>query len=82
MAEKKDEALGSVKQGIGKLTGDEGLDAEGKMQKSSGRAKRKASGAARQVKGKVKEAAGELIDSPSLEAEGKADKARGRVERA
>jgi uncharacterized protein YjbJ (UPF0337 family) len=82
MAGTKDEALGSVKQGIGKLTGDEALEAEGTMQKSSGRAKRRTGGAAREVKGNVQKAAGDLLDSPTLEAEGEADKARGRIERA
>jgi uncharacterized protein YjbJ (UPF0337 family) len=82
MAGAKDEALGSVKQGIGKATGDKALEAEGAMQKSGGRGKRKATGAAREMKGKAKKAVGDLLDSPTLKSKGKAAKARGKVERA
>jgi uncharacterized protein YjbJ (UPF0337 family) len=81
MAGTKDEALGGIKQGLGKLTGDDALEAEGAMQKTGGRAVRKTSGAAHEVKGNIKKAAGELLDSPTLKAEGEVDKVRGRVER-
>lgn len=82
MVGKKDEVLGGVKQGLGKLTGDEALESEGAMQKTGGRAARKTSGAGTELKGNVKSAAGKLLDSPTLQAEGEADKVRGRVERA
>jgi uncharacterized protein YjbJ (UPF0337 family) len=82
MSGHKDEALGGIKQGVGKLTGDEALEAEGAAQKNMGRSKRKATGAARQVKGSAKKAAGDLLDSPTLQAEGETDKMRGRAERA
>jgi len=81
MAGTKDEAMGSVKQGLGKLTGDKALKAEGTAQKKGGRAARKSTGAAHELKGNVKKAAGKLLDSPTLKAEGAADKARGKVER-
>ncbi|HZO24795.1 MAG TPA: CsbD family protein [Chloroflexota bacterium] len=81
MAGTKDEAMGGMKQGIGKMTGDEALEAEGTTQKKSGRAKRRTAGAAHEVKGNVKKAAGKVLDSPTLKAEGEADKARGKVER-
>jgi uncharacterized protein YjbJ (UPF0337 family) len=81
MAGRKDEFVGGVKQGLGKLTGDDALEAEGTAQKKSGESQRKMSGAAREVKGNVKSAAGKVLDSPSLKAEGEADKAAGRIER-
>lgn len=81
MAGTKDEMMGGVKQGLGKLTGDEALEAEGAMQKTGGRAARKTTGAAHEVKGNLKKVAGDLLDSPTLKAEGEVDKARGRVER-
>lgn len=81
MAGTKDEILGGVKQGLGKLTGDEALEAEGTMQKTGGRAARKSTGAAHEVKGKIKKAAGDLLDSPTLKAEGEANKVRGKIER-
>jgi uncharacterized protein YjbJ (UPF0337 family) len=81
MSGSKNEFVGGIKQGLGKLTGDEGLEAEGAVQKTGGKAERKTSGAAHEVKGNVKKAAGKLLDSPTLQAEGEADKVRGKVER-
>jgi uncharacterized protein YjbJ (UPF0337 family) len=82
MTGRKDEFVGGVKQGLGKMTGDEALEAEGTAQKQSGEAKRKMAGAGREVKGNVKKAAGDLLGSPTLKAEGEADKAAGKIERA
>lgn len=81
MAGTKDEIVGGIKQGLGKMTGDEALEAEGTMQKTGGRAARKSTGAAHEVKGNIKKAAGKLLDSPTLQAEGEADRVRGKVER-
>lgn len=82
MSGRKDEFVGGVKKGLGKLTGDEALEAEGTAQQAHGEAERKMSGAAREVKGSVKKAAGSVLGSPSLKAEGEADKVAGRIERA
>ena len=82
MTGRKDEFVGGAKQGLGKLTGDEALEAEGTAQKTSGEAQRKMSGAGREVKGNLKKAAGEVLHSPSLKAEGEADRISGKVERA
>jgi len=82
MAGRADEIKGGVKEGLGKLTGDKGLKAEGAAQKQSGRTRRKAGGAATEAKGSVKRAAGKVIGSPTLKAEGEADRLRGRTERA
>lgn len=76
------EMMGGLKEGLGKLTGDDGLEAEGTAQKHAGTAERTASGAAHEATGAVKKAAGKLLDSPTLQAEGEADKLRGRAERA
>jgi uncharacterized protein YjbJ (UPF0337 family) len=82
MSGRKDEMVGGLKQGLGKLTGDDGLEAEGAAQKNMGKAERKTSGAFHEAKGSVKKGVGDLIDSPTLEAEGEAEKLRGKVERA
>jgi uncharacterized protein YjbJ (UPF0337 family) len=82
MAGRSDELKGGLKKGLGKLTGDDALEAEGSAQKNAGKARRKASGAASEAKGTVKGKVGDMLDSPSLEAEGAADRARGRGERA
>jgi uncharacterized protein YjbJ (UPF0337 family) len=71
-----------LKEGLGKLSGDRALEAEGKGQKRAGRTRRKTSGAVTEAVGKVKGAVGNALDSPTMEAEGTADKARGRAERA
>jgi len=81
MAGTKNEIVGGIKEGLGKLTGNEGLETEGTIQKTGGRTQRKASGASHEVKGHLKSAAGKVIDSPTLKAEGEIDKARGKIER-
>ena len=82
MAGRGDEMKGSLKEGLGKLSGDEALEAEGKAQKTSGRARRKVGGAATEAKGGLKEALGEVLESPTLKAKGKGARLRGRAERA
>ena len=82
MAGRSEELKGGLKEGLGKLTGDEALEAEGKGQKQTGRVQRKASGAVGEAVGNVKSAVGDALDSPTLQAEGEVDKARGKAERA
>jgi uncharacterized protein YjbJ (UPF0337 family) len=82
MAGRADEIKGGLKEVAGKLTGDDGLEAEGKAQKTAGKAERKTSGAFHEAKGSVKSGIGDMIDSPTLEAEGEAEKLGGKVERA
>lgn len=82
MASRSDEIKGGLKQGLGKLTGNKGLEAEGSGQKKSGRARRKVSGALKEAKGSVKRGAGEALNSPTLKAKGEVDRLGGRAERA
>jgi len=82
MTGRKDEMVGGLKQGLGKLTGDDGLEAEGAAQKNMGKAERKTSGAFHEAKGSIKQGVGDLIDSPTLEAEGAAEKLGGKAEKA
>jgi uncharacterized protein YjbJ (UPF0337 family) len=82
MTGRKDEFVGGVKEGLGKLTGDDGLEAEGSAQKDAGTAKRKTSGALHEAEGSLKKGVGKVMGSPTLEAEGEADKLGGKVERA
>ena len=82
MAGRSDEIKGGLKKGLGKLTGDEALEAEGAAQKEGGKTRRKASGTMREATGNVKGAVGDLIDSPTMQAEGEGDKVRGKAERA
>lgn len=80
MAGGADELKGGIKQGLGKLTGDDALEAEGAAQKTGGEAARKVSGAVNEGKGSVKGAAGDALDSPSLKAEGLVDKVKGKLQ--
>jgi len=81
MAGRKNEIVGGMKEGLGKLTGNEGLEAEGEAQKNVGKAERDMSGAAHEAKGGFKKGAGKLIGSPTLQAEGEAEKLQGKIER-
>jgi uncharacterized protein YjbJ (UPF0337 family) len=74
-----DEMKGKIKEGLGKLTGDEQMEAEGKMEGEAGEAKRKGEGAFDRMKGNVKEGVGKLTDNERLEAEGKWDKTKGKI---
>ena len=80
MAGGADELKGGLKEGLGKLTGDEALETEGTAQKTGGRAARKVSGAFNEGKGSVKDTAGDVLDSPSLKAEGFVDKVKGKLQ--
>jgi uncharacterized protein YjbJ (UPF0337 family) len=76
-----DEMKGNVKEGVGKLTGNERLEAEGDAQSDAAKARRETKGAMRQAGGKVKEAVGDLTGNERLEAEGEADQLRGKADR-
>lgn len=81
MSDRMDELKGNVKEGVGKLTGNERLEAEGDAEADAGKARRETKGGMRQAGGKVKETVGDLTDNERLEAEGKADQLRGKADR-
>ena len=82
MGERFDEMKGNVKEGVGKLTGNERLEAEGETEADAAKAKRETKGAAKQVGGTIKEGVGKLTGDEVTEAEGKADRLRGKADRA
>lgn len=82
MPGRADEIKGGIKEGVGKLTGDDALEAEGDAQQKMGEAGRKAGGAIDEAKGTVKGKVGDALDSPTLEAEGGVDRLRGKADRA
>jgi len=82
MAGRSKEIKGGLKEGLGKLTGDDALEAEGSGQKQTGRTQRKVSGAVTEAAGAVKSAVGNAMDSPTLTTEGEADRVKGKAERA
>lgn len=80
MSDRIDELKGNVKEGIGSLTGNERLQAEGEVQSGTARAKRKTKGALSQVGGAVKKGIGKLTGDEVTQAEGTAEKLRGKAE--
>ncbi|TAK24409.1 MAG: CsbD family protein [Chloroflexota bacterium] len=82
MGDRVDELKGDLKRGLGSVTGDKRLEAEGQVQTDDARAKRKTKGALRQAGGALKERFGKLIGDEVTQAEGIAEKLRGKAERA
>ncbi len=81
MSDRMDELKGNVKEGVGKLTGNERMEAEGDAEADAAKARRETKGAAREAGGTIKEKLGDVTGSERTEAEGKADKLRGKAER-
>ncbi len=79
MADKPNELRGTAKEAAGKLTGDEELEAKGKAEKETAKAKRKGEGKAEELKGTVKEQAGKLTGKEETEAKGKFEKEKGKA---
>ena len=73
MSDRVDETKGKVKEGAGKLIGDEKMEVEGRAESESAEAKREAKGAANQVKGSVQETVGKVTGNEQMQAEGTAD---------
>ena len=80
-------AKGKVKEGLGKATGNDRLEAEGKRDQAAARIKKAgekvkdtAEHGAEAVKGKVKEGVGKATGDDHMAAEGQADQAAARLE--
>ena len=82
MGERMDEAKGNIKEGIGKLTGDTEMQAEGQTERDTAKAKREVKGAADEVKGSVEEGLGKVTGDDETRARGMADRVKGDTERA
>jgi uncharacterized protein YjbJ (UPF0337 family) len=76
------EIKGNVKQGVGKVTGNEELEAEGRVEHDSAHAAREAKGMGNQVKGRVAEGVGRMTGDEDTEARGMADRLKGDTQRA
>jgi len=84
-----EEIGGKIKAGIGKLVGNEEMQAEGKAHEVHGKAKQEAAKGAERAKGKVQEAVGATkgavgaaLDNDRLEAEGRAKELEGEARQA
>ncbi|KAL6078840.1 CsbD domain-containing protein [Balamuthia mandrillaris] len=81
---RKDQLIGGLKEGTGKLLGAKEMEAKGTAQKELGhnelraaQAKAATKGAGQKLGGHIKEAAGSLTGDKALKAEGKADQLAG-----
>jgi len=82
MSERADELKGNLKEGVGKLTGDDELEAKGSAEHDAAKASREVKGAAHQVKGAIQEGLGKLTGDEETRARGAADRLKGDAERA
>ena len=77
---------GKIKQGIGKVIGNEQMEAEGKAKELKGEAREESAKAGERTKGKVEEVTGAIknrvgavIDNEQMEAEGMAKELKGEA---
>ena len=82
MGERIDEMKGNIKEGAGKLTGDDEMQAEGRAERDSAKAKREVKGTANQLKGSMEEGLGKVTGDDETRARGVADRAKGDTQRA
>jgi uncharacterized protein YjbJ (UPF0337 family) len=82
MGERIDELKGDMKQGVGKMTGNRDMQAEGKAEHDTAKASREAKGMANQVKGRIEEGLGKVTGDDETRARGTADRIKGDTQRA
>jgi len=81
MGDRIDEMKGSLKQGAGKLTGDQDLEAEGHAEHDVAHAARQTKGIGNQLKGSLEETVGKLTDDEEARARGAATRLKGDAQR-
>jgi uncharacterized protein YjbJ (UPF0337 family) len=81
MGDRIDETKGNVKEGFGKVTGNRDMEAEGRAEHDTAKARREVKGAANQVKGKVEEGLGRVTGDDETTARGTADRIKGDTQR-
>ena len=75
------ETTGNIKEGVGKVTGNEQMQREGQLQSDAAKAQRQVKGGVEQVQGKVEEGVGKLTGDQSTIAGGKAKQVEGEARR-
>ena len=81
-----EELGGNLKQGVGRLAGNEQMEAEGRAQELKGESRQEAAktvgtakGLAEEAKGNLKQGAGSVLGNEQMQAEGKAEELRGEA---
>jgi uncharacterized protein YjbJ (UPF0337 family) len=82
MGERMEEMKGNLKEGVGKITGDRDMQAEGEAEKDTAQAKREVKGVGNQIKGNIEEGIGKVTGDDETRARGMADRLKGDTERA
>jgi uncharacterized protein YjbJ (UPF0337 family) len=82
MGDRIDETKGNIREGVGKLTGNRDMEAEGRAEHDTAKARREVKGTANQVKGKVEEGLGRVTGDDESVARGTADRIKGDTQRA
>jgi uncharacterized protein YjbJ (UPF0337 family) len=82
MGERMDELKGNIKQGVGKVSGDTDLQAEGEAERDTAHATRETKGVGNQIKGGVEEGLGKVTGDDETRARGVADRLKGDSQRA
>jgi len=82
MGDRMHEIKGNVKQGVGRVTGSEELEAEGRAEHDTAHAAREVKGMGNQVKGHIEEGVGRVTGDEETEARGVADRLKGDIQRA
>jgi uncharacterized protein YjbJ (UPF0337 family) len=81
MGERIDEMKGNIKEGVGKVTRNREMEAEGRAEHDTAKAKREVKGAGNQVKGSVEEGVGKVTGDDETRARGIADRVKGDTQR-
>lgn len=81
MSERIDETKGNIKEGIGKVTGNEDMEAKGRAEHDAAKTRREAKGAGNKVKGTVEEGLGRVTGDDETRARGTADRLKGDAQR-
>ena len=82
MGDRVDETKGNLKKGVGKVTGNEDMQAEGQAEADAAHASREVKGTGNQVKGSMKEGLGKVTGDDEMRARGTADRIKGDTQRA
>jgi uncharacterized protein YjbJ (UPF0337 family) len=82
MSDRVDEAVGNTKKVVGDLTGNEGMEQEGKAEADRAKFQRETEGAVDKTVGKAQETWGDITDDESTELAGKRRQIEGEVKQA
>ena len=82
MGDRMDEAKGNLKEGFGKVTGNEEMETEGRAEHESATARREVKGTGNQIKGSIEEGLGKVTGDDETRARGTADRIKGDTQRA